>query len=97
MNRAWWGLVLDECMAIAALGEIAKAESVQAYVSPLNLQDYYTAKLHYPSSDFNENTTLFTENNLMACHICNSPYAGMANVGGLEGCKPSNHISFSWA
>ena len=21
---------------------------------------------------------------------CNSPYAGVANVGGLEGCKPSN-------
>ena len=29
--------------------------------------------------------------------ISNSPYAGMAHVGGLEGCKPSNHPSFSRA
>jgi hypothetical protein len=37
--------------------------------------------------------TLF-ENALGMIH---SPYAGMANVGGLEGCKPSKDTSFSRA
>jgi hypothetical protein len=75
-------------MAIAALGEIAKAESMQAYVSPLNLQDYYTAKLHHPSSDFNENTTLFTENNQTAGHSCNSPYTVKGVWGGFACAAP---------
>src|SRR5215213_6443592 len=29
--------------------------------------------------------------------IRNSPYAGAVNLGGLEGCMPSNHPSFSRA
>jgi hypothetical protein len=65
-------------MACPAMGELAPARL--AYVSSLNLQDYYTAALGNLSSDFNEGAA--------------SPYAGDSQPGDLEGCKPAKNHSF---